>query len=199
MWTQLKTWIKRRRTLREDESATATGDMPLSAAQADMSILMVCMGNICRSPMAEGLLRKWSAEYLSELLVYVDSAGTHSYHIGSPPDPRAQAAAMNRGIEIENLKARQLVAEDFETHDLLIAMDRENLEYMHEIAPEGRLDKARLLLDFSASRRGGDVPDPYYGGSSGFDRVLDLLEEGMEGLLSEIQGRAAARRRPVGR
>ncbi len=197
MWTRLKTWVKRRRTLREDESGADIDDVPLSAAQSDVSVLMVCMGNICRSPMAEGLLRKWSEEYLGDLLVYVDSAGTHSYHIGSPPDPRAQAAAKNRGIDIEPLKARQLVPEDFETHDLLIAMDRDNLEYMHEIAPQGRRDKARLLLDFSESRRAADVPDPYYGGSSGFERVLDLLEEGMEGLLSEIQGRAAARRRSV--
>ncbi|RMF96380.1 MAG: low molecular weight phosphotyrosine protein phosphatase [Gammaproteobacteria bacterium] len=160
---------------------------------ADFRLLLVCMGNICRSPMAEGVLRARLAERDLGLRVFVDSAGTHGYHTGAPPDPRARAAAARRGYEIGELRARQVLAEDFERFDLLLAMDRDNLAELQALAPTPELrQRARLFLEF-ASERGDDVPDPYYGGSTGFERVLDLVEDAVDGLLNrlpELAGRA---------
>ena len=161
---------------------------------ADVRVLLVCMGNICRSPMAEGVLRQRLSNWASELVVEVDSAGTHGYHAGAPPDSRAQAAAARRGYEIGTLRARRVVAEDFERFDLLLAMDADNLAELHELAPPGLHSRARLFLDFSSGAPGADVPDPYYGGPVGFERVLDLVEDAVEGLLREFETLGADRR-----
>ncbi|MDJ0927335.1 MAG: low molecular weight protein-tyrosine-phosphatase [Gammaproteobacteria bacterium] len=153
---------------------------------ADVRVLLVCMGNICRSPMAEGVLRERLNSWTSELVVEVDSAGTHGYHVGAPPDSRAQAAAARRGYEIGKLRARKVIAEDFERFDLLLAMDADNLSELRDLAPPELRGRARLFLDFSDSEPGTDVPDPYYGGPVGFERVLDLVEEAVDGLLREL-------------
>ncbi len=161
---------------------------------ADFRLLLVCMGNICRSPMAEGVLRARLAKRDLDLRIVIDSAGTHGYHTGAPPDPRARAAAARRGYAIGELRARQVVAEDFERFDLLLAMDRENLADLQALAPRPELrERARLFLEF-ASERGDDVPDPYYGGPTGFERVLDLVEDAVDGLLDrlpELAGRVS--------
>ena len=186
MLTRLKTWIGRLHSS-PDDSVAADEEASVDSFDAEFRVLMVCMGNICRSPMAEGVLRECLAERAPEWRVFVDSAGTHSYHVGAPPDPRAQTAAGRRGVAIEQLRARRVEAKDFEIFDLLLAMDLENLAHLQELAPQGQEHKARLLLEYSVERRGGDVPDPYYGGETGFERVLDMLEEAVDGLLPEIE------------
>lgn len=158
-----------------------------------VSILLVCMGNICRSPMAEGMLRHRVSERLFPVPIEVDSAGTHGYHDGASPDPRAQAAAQRRGLDIAKLRARRVIAEDFERFDLLVAMDEDNVAALLEHAGEEHRHKIRLLLDFAGGEGRRNVPDPYYGGTLGFERVLDLLEEAMSGLLEELEGLAVAR------
>jgi protein-tyrosine phosphatase len=167
-------------------------------APGTVRVLMVCMGNICRSPMAEGMLRKYLAERSAErgasLPVQVDSAGTHGYHQGAPPDARARAAAARRGVEIGSLRARQVTVEDVETFDLVIAMDEENLAYLRELADPDLHGKLRLLLEFApAAAATPSVPDPYYGGMSGFERVLDLVEQAMAGLVDEVERLATSR------
>jgi protein-tyrosine phosphatase len=146
-----------------------------------MRVLFVCMGNICRSPTAEGVMRSLLREG-DEL--EIDSAGTGGWHAGEPPDERATAAARRRGIALEGA-ARQVVLEDFERFDLIVAMDRENLAALRRLAPDDEARaKLRLLCDDQ------DVPDPYYGGPRGFEDVLDLVEGACRGLLAEL--RAAA-------
>lgn len=164
----------------------------------NVRILLVCMGNICRSPMAEGMLRQRVAERGLSVPVEIDSAGTHGYHEGAPPDPRAQAAALRRGIDVSMLRARRVIPADFEQFDLVLAMDDDNHSALLELASAEHHHKIRLLLEFAgpglaegAGRR--SVPDPYYGGTLGFERVLDLVEEAMAGLLDEVE-RIAARR-----
>lgn len=159
--------------------------------EGPVRILFVCMGNICRSPIAEGVLRHQLRELA--LSVEIDSAGTHGYHEGAPPDPRAQAAAARRGIDISMLRARRVVPEDFLRFDLLLAMDEDNRAALLELAAEEHHHKVRLLLEFARDAALTNVPDPYYGGTIGFERVLDLVEEAMPGLLVEIDRRAGAR------
>lgn len=143
--------------------------------------------------MAEGMLRHRLAERAFPIPIEVDSAGTHGYHDGAPPDPRARAAALRRGLDIAKLRARRVIAEDFERFDLLLAMDEDNVAALLEQAGEQHRHKIRLLLDFAAGEGRRNVPDPYYGGSLGFERVLDLLEEAMSGLLEEVERLAVAR------
>jgi len=150
------------------------------------SVLFVCMGNICRSPMAEGVFRRRVKERASHLRIEIDSAGTHGYHAGSPPDERAQAAAARRGFNIGHLAARRVDASDFGRFDYILAMDADNLEFLLDLADPEYHAKIRLFLDYSAAAPGGEVPDPYYGGPTGFERVLDLIEEASEGLLDEL-------------
>lgn len=150
-------------------------------------ILFVCMGNICRSPTAEAVLREMLRAEGGDLEIHVDSAGTHGYHVGEAPDPRAVAAARRRGYEMRHLRARQVVPEDFERFDLLLAMDEDNLAFLHRIAPATHRARARLLLDFAPGTGRRDVPDPYYGGEKGFEQVLDLIEEAVRGLLDELR------------
>jgi protein-tyrosine phosphatase len=144
-------------------------------------ILFVCMGNICRSPTAEGVMRHLLAERGLEDEIEVQSAGTGGWHAGSPPDARSTRAAAARGITLEGA-ARQVTRADFDGFDLLVAMDRDNLADLRAIAPPGTEHKIRLLLG-----EGRDVPDPYYGGPHGFENVLDLVETACEQLLDELR------------
>jgi protein-tyrosine phosphatase len=158
-----------------------------------MRILFVCMGNICRSPSAEGVFRSLLAARAPQLAVEIDSAGTHDYHVGEPPDDRAIAAARRRGIDLSSLRARTVRTSDFDYYDLILAMDEQNLRELRRRAPAARHDRIRLMLEFVPSSPVRAVPDPYYGGPQGFEQVLDLLEEAAEGLLREMLSRAEAR------
>lgn len=150
-------------------------------------VLFVCLGNICRSPTAEGVFRKLVREHKLELQMEIDSAGTHAYHIGEAPDERAQAACARRGIDISRLRGRRAVAGDIEKFDYVLAMDRENYENLLEICPPGLESRIRLFMEFASSRAEQEVPDPYFGGAGGFDRVLDMIEDAAQGLLEEIR------------
>ena len=163
-------------------------------SRASYSVLFVCMGNICRSPTAEGVFRRLVAERAPDLLIEIDSAGTHDYHVGDPPDRRAVAAAARRGVDLRSLRARTVEQSDFERFDLVIAMDRLNREVLLDRSPERYRERVRLFLEFAPAIDEEDVPDPYYGGPVGFERVLDLAEEASLGLLGELRSRAAARR-----
>ncbi len=153
-----------------------------------ISVLFVCMGNICRSPTAEGVFRHVvEAAGLSERIL-VDSAGTHAYHIGEPADRRARAAAERRGISLEGITARRVESSDFEQFDYVLAMDHDNLGLLSHQADDEFKERIGLFLQYAA---GGEeeVPDPYYGGSAGFERVLDLVEEASRGLLETLRSR----------
>jgi protein-tyrosine phosphatase len=160
-----------------------------------MRILFVCMGNICRSPTAEGVMRSLLRAEGLERAVTIDSAGTGGWHAGDPPDSRAMAAARSRDIVLEGA-AREVTAEDFDRFDLLLAMDRENERDLLARAPDAEARaKVRLLREFdpeSVAAGDLDVPDPYYGGLHGFDRVLDLVEAACRGLLDEVRSAGAA-------
>lgn len=154
-----------------------------------VKVLFVCMGNICRSPTAHGVFLKMIEDQSLAHLIEVDSAGTHAYHIGKAPDPRAQAAAARRGIDLTGLRARKVRAEDFEWYDYILAMDHDNYACLELICPTGHEKKLRLFLDFATDQPEREVPDPYYGGESGFEKVLDLIETASAGLLEEIRRR----------
>ncbi len=155
-------------------------------------VLLVCMGNICRSPTAEGVLREQARQRGWEGHFLIDSAGTHDYHRGSPPDRRSQQAALRRGYDLSSLRARPVEIEDFYQFDWLLAMDADNLSILQQRCPEPALrSKLRLFLSFVEETRGaGEVPDPYYGGTEGFEQVLDLCERGAAAFLEKMsQGR----------
>jgi protein-tyrosine phosphatase len=156
---------------------------PLAARR----VLFVCMGNICRSPTAEGVFRKLLAERAPEFDVQVDSAGTHAYHLGEPPDPRAQRAAERRGIDLSTQRARRVSERDFEHFELVLAMDELNHATLLEICPVEYRGRVRLLLEFAPQAGRTEVPDPYYGGGNGFEYVLDLVEEAAVGLLEHLR------------
>ncbi|MHB1099032.1 MAG: low molecular weight protein-tyrosine-phosphatase [Burkholderiales bacterium] len=153
-------------------------------------ILFVCMGNICRSPTAEAVFRKMAEEAGLIEKIFIDSAGTHDYHIGRPPDERSMRAAKGRGYDMSGLRARQVEAKDFLHFDYILAMDRNNLAILKRIAGPGLQGRARLFMEFSRDFTDLEVPDPYYGGAQGFETVLDRVESASRGLLAEI---AAAR------
>ena len=156
-------------------------------------VLMVCTGNICRSPTAEGVLRRKLAQAGLADQVEVESAGTVEYHAGSPPDHRAQQSALRRGYDLSRQRARQLRASDFERFDLLLAMDTEHLDRLVDMCPGPLVDRIKLLMDYSLTRsRGTSVPDPYYGAPAGFERVLDMVEEACDGLLTDLRARVAS-------
>ena len=152
------------------------------------SVLFVCMGNICRSPTAHGVFRQKVVDHGLTLRVNVDSAGTHNYHQNSPPDERAQAHAAKRGYDLSDLRARQIQVADFERHDLILVMDWDNLALVQAICPHQYQDKVRRLSEFCLQYDSPVVPDPYYGGSRGFDHVLDLVEDACEGLIQHVRG-----------
>jgi protein-tyrosine phosphatase len=153
-------------------------------------VLMVCTGNICRSPTAEGVLRRKLTEAGLADRVVVESAGTVDYHAGSPPDHRAQQSALRRGYDLSRQRARQLRDRDFEAFDLLLAMDTEHFDRLVDLCPGILRERVKLLMDYSPTRpRGTGVPDPYYGAPAGFERVLDMIEEACEGLLLELRAR----------
>jgi protein-tyrosine phosphatase len=146
-----------------------------------MRILFVCMGNICRSPTAEGVFRRLAQERAPQLAVEIDSAGTHDYHVGEPPDARSVAAAARRGIDLRSLRARQVSDTDFERFDLIVAMDRLNHVTLIERAPAAFHDRIRLFMEFA--------------GDNALEEVLDLAEEAAEGLLDEVLKQTETRRR----
>lgn len=150
-------------------------------------MLFVCMGNICRSPTAEGVFRKLVVDAGLEDQVRIDSAGTHAYHTNEPPDRRAQAAAQRRGVELADLRARRVSDKDFVDFDLILAMDKLNLVTLEDRAGEESTSSMRLFLEYSESSKETEVPDPYYGGTAGFERVLDIVESAAEGLLRQIR------------
>jgi protein-tyrosine phosphatase len=153
------------------------------------SVLFVCMGNICRSPTAHGVFRhKVKAQGLDHLIA-VDSAGTHNYHPGSPPDDRSQEHALRRGYDLADLRARQIRDEDFDRYDLILVMDWDNLALVQDICPPQHQPKVRRLTEFCLTLDSPVVPDPYYGGASGFDQVLNLVEDACDGLLRHAQSR----------
>ena len=154
---------------------------------APRRVLFVCMGNICRSPTAEGVFRSVLEQRAPELRVEVDSAGTHAYHLGHAPDPRACRAAQRRGIDLTKQRARQVTVEDFERFELVLAMDELNWAQLIELAPPEHRHRVRLFLEFAPDAGRRDVPDPYYGGSNGFEFVLDLVEQASMGLLEYLR------------
>ena len=149
------------------------------------SVLFVCMGNICRSPTAEGVFRYYVEQAEVSQQLQIDSAGTHAYHVGEPPDRRARAAAERRGMSLDNIYARRVKTEDFEHFDYIIAMDEDNLARLQDQSPEEHRSKLRLFLEFSDGDE-REVPDPYYGGAAGFERVLDHVEAASRGLLETL-------------
>lgn len=159
-------------------------DKPMS-----YSVLFVCMGNICRSPTADGVFRHMVAEHGLADLVRVDSAGTHNYHPASPPDARSQAAAKRRGYDLSDLRARQITDADYAAFDVILAMDWDNLALLQDDCPAEHQHKLRRLTEFCQHRASDVVPDPYYGGAQGFETVLDLVEDACEGLLAHVRSR----------
>lgn len=159
-------------------------------------VLFVCLGNICRSPLAAGVFHRLVTEAGLARRVVVDAAGTHDYQIGSPPDARAQAVAARRGIDISTSRARRVTVEDFYRFDYLLAMDRQNAANLRALCPRGQEHKIRLLLEFARERLGQEIPDPYPGPDELFDRVGDMIEEAAQGLLEEIRRRLAEPDRP---
>ena len=160
-------------------------------ADAKFSVLMVCMGNICRSPTAEGVFRHLVSQAGLEDAVFIDSAGTLDYHAGSPPDDRAQQHARQRGYDLSQLRARQVTPRDFDEFDLVLAMDWDNLEELQALSPPQHRHKVKRLMEF-APAHGEVVADPYYGGKDGFERVLDQVEQACRALLGHVRDRIGA-------
>lgn len=152
-------------------------------------VLFVCLGNICRSPMAEGVFRKLVTDAGLADVIEIDSAGTHAYHVDEPPDPRAQAAVRRRGVDISGLHGRKAIAADFTRFDYVLAMDHENYEHLAALAPPQHAHKLRLFLEYATRCTERAVPDPYFGSANGFDRVLDMIEDAAAGLLAEVRQR----------
>jgi protein-tyrosine phosphatase len=146
------------------------------------------MGNICRSPTAEGVFRHYVNEAGLAAHIETDSAGTHAYHVGDPPDRRASAAAERRGVSLGDIRARRVRSEDFERFDYVIAMDRDNLTMLIDQSEPEHHEKIRLFLEFTDGHE-EEVPDPYYGGTAGFERVLDMVEDASKGLLELLRER----------
>jgi len=162
---------------------------PRPPASAPVRVLFVCMGNICRSPTAEAVFRSVAQLRWPWLKVEADSAGTHGYHIGHAPDERAQRVARAHGIDMSSLRARRLVAEDFERFDWILAMDQDNYQAALALAPPARRDRLRLLLDYAPQLALREVPDPCYGELADFERVFQLAETAAQGLLQSLARR----------
>jgi len=151
------------------------------------SILFVCMGNICRSPTAEGIFRHIVEQQGLSDSFTLDSAGTHAYHVGAPPDHRAQETAESRGIDLSDLRGRKVTVNDFETFDYVLAMDKDNLNSLKDLYPSAKDSQLKLFLDFASDLNFDEVPDPYYGGTKGFEKVFDMLENASKGLINHIK------------
>ena len=151
-----------------------------------VSVLFICMGNICRSPTAQGVFRALVEQEGLTDRIATDSAGTIAYHVGEAPDRRARETASRRGVDLSDLRARKVVAEDFERFDYLLAMDQDNYSDLLKLSPPGGEQRLYLFMDFARNRPEKEVPDPYYGGVAGFDRVFDMVEEASRGLLNHI-------------
>jgi protein-tyrosine phosphatase len=152
-----------------------------------VKVLFVCMGNICRSPTAHGVFRELVQREGLANHIEIESAGTHAYHVGEAPDRRAQETARRRGVELSDLRARQVEHGDFHAFDYVLAMDESNYQNLTRVCPAGMDERIRLFMDFAPQMDTREVPDPYYGGASGFEHVLDLVETAAAGLLEEIR------------
>lgn len=155
----------------------------------NVSVVFVCMGNICRSPTAEGVFRHLVRQEGLDDWISTDSAGTHAYHIGEQPDHRAQQTALSRGIDLSDLRGRKAIENDFHEFDYVLAMDDDNYQLLENICPVGLESKLSLFLNFSKEYSETQVPDPYYGGDKGFEHVFDLVESASHGLLKDIKRR----------
>ncbi len=153
-----------------------------------LKVLFVCMGNICRSPTAEAVFRHYVENAGLSENIHIDSAGTHDYHIGDPPDARTRHAAQQRGYNMDGLRGRQVSAEDFNRFDYVLAMDKANLVILQRLAQTVG-GNPQLFLEYARRHAEREVPDPYYGGADGFERVLDLIEDAAEGLLEHLRQR----------
>ena len=150
-------------------------------------VLLVCMGNICRSPTAEGVLRKYIKINNLGDCFEVDSAGTHGCHVGEAPDSRTQRAASIRGYNLSQLRARKVARQDLDYFDLILAMDRSNLDNLRRMATPEQQERIKLFMDYAKNFEDDEVPDPYYGLGHGFDLVLDMVEDASQGLIEEIK------------
>lgn len=150
-------------------------------------VLFVCLGNICRSPTAEGVLRDLAAREAPQLRLDVDSAGTADYHIGAPPDPRTQSAARARGIDLSGLRARQIEGRDFERFDYILAMDEDNLVQLERLRPRDAHAQLQLFMSYAPQLGQREVPDPYYGGPQDFEAVLDLTSAAARGFIAALE------------
>ena len=169
-----------------------TASPAAAAAPAPWRVLMVCMGNICRSPTAQGVLEKMAADAGWQARIVVDSAGTHGDHIGAPPDARAQQHAARRGYDLSGQRARRLRRQDFDDFDAVLVMDAANERAAAALCPPAQRHKLRRLSTYCTRQRASDVPDPYYGGGAGFEGVLDLIEDACAGLLASLGAPAPA-------
>jgi protein-tyrosine phosphatase len=151
-----------------------------------IKVLFVCMGNICRSPTAEGVFNKLLQDRQLSDRFLIDSAGTHAYHVGNSPDDRAQQTAQSRGIELSTIRARQVNNEDFAYFDHILAMDAGNMKNMKQACPSEYHHKLKRFLDFTPEQNERDVPDPYYGGQNGFEHVFDLVEAASNSFLDTV-------------
>lgn len=152
-----------------------------------INVLFVCMGNICRSPTAEGVFTQLVQDKNLAHCFSIDSAGTHAYHVGNPPDARAQRAALNRGVDISHLRGRKVTFGDFEDFDFILAMDNDNHSILMQACTLQHQHKIYYFLNFAPQLNIHEVPDPYYGGEQGFERVLDMIEAASEGFLKHLQ------------
>ena len=151
-----------------------------------VKVLFVCMGNICRSPTAEAVFRHYVMQRELQDHIYIDSAGTHGYHVGCEPDQRTLAAAKLRGFDLSSLRARRISSGDFDAYDYILTMDRTNYEEVRRKSPPQHRHKIQLFLSYAEGVKEEEVPDPYYGGNKGFEHVLDLVEAGARGLLDKL-------------
>lgn len=158
-----------------------------------IKVLFVCMGNICRSPTAEGVFRAQLRLHRLEGRVEVDSAGTHGYHVGEAPDPRTQRAAAARGYDLSGFRARKVAPGDLEYFDLVLAMDKNNLEALKRMSPPQFANRIQLFMNYAKSFDDEEVPDPYYGLGHGFDLVIDMVEDASAGLIEDLLQRLAAK------
>ena len=159
-------------------------------------VLFVCMGNICRSPTAEGVFKQFVRERKLEARFEVDSAGTHGYHVGEAPDPRTQRAAASRGYDLSNIRARKVAVGDLDYFDLVLAMDRNNFGVLEGMARPEQREKIKLFMDYSKKFDDDEVPDPYYGLGHGFDLVIDMVEDASLGLIDSLVGEIPTARKP---